>query len=424
MQRLILLAILVMALLSACAQADQQITPIEPLITTSAQETTSVGSSTISPIPSSTPEPTNTKEPTPATVVPSETPTAEPETTPFWVVYTGNDENIWLVDPTTGENRQITKDAVSLQSSMQSGELAVRYCCVSWSPDGQQLIFQRETSKPIQSGFETSFDLLLYEISSGKITILIENEQISGYAWRPGGITIAYGRSIPIEYFINRSPDTAQGIWAVNAETGETLELVKPERGFSLSNPQWSPDGRFLSFEEVQGMEGRGLFAYYDFKNQEYIAWDDIIGSYDWSPAGEQIAYDRLAYVPQGGERIWLRDRQEEEERAVSQQLDPGYAFSPKLSPDGDQLAYMAELKGPESQEVTIFVQKIPDGEPKNLGTFKQAGYLSWASDGTALLLTAGDYDKRQILMLNPITSESSVLAQGTQADWQPILAP
>ena len=423
MQRLIIFAILVIALLSACAQADQQITPMEPL-TTTIQEPGSGGNSTVSPTLSITPEPTNTNVPATPTVMPSETPTAEPETTSSWVVYTGVDDNIWLVDSATGENRQITKGAVSLDASLQSGEPLTRYCCASWSPDGQQLVFQQETGIPLQSGFDTSFDLLLYDIAAGKSTHLIEDELISGYAWRPGGITIAYGRSIPTEYFINRSPELAQGIWAVNAETGEKFELVKPERGLALSNPQWSPDGRFLSFEEVQNMEGRGQFAYYDLKNQEYVAWDDVIGSYDWSPAGGQIAYDRLPWIPLGGERIWLRDRQDGDESAVTQQLDPGYAFKPQFSPDGDWLAYTAELEGPESQQITIFVQKAPDGEPQNLGTFEQAGYLSWASDGTALLLTAGDYENRQILQLNPVTGESKVLAEGSQADWQPIPSP
>lgn len=424
MQRIILFAILVMALLSGCAQRDSQSTPLEPLTTSMIQETSGAGFSTAGPASSSTPEPTITKEPVPPTVVPAETPIATPETASAWVVYIGKDDNIWLVDSTSGENRQITKDAVTLQSSTQSGEPAVRYCCARWSPDGQQLIFQQETGKPVQSGFEFSFNLLLYEISSGKTTPLIENEQISGYSWRPGGSTVAYGKSIPIEYFINRSPDVAQGIWAVNAENGETFELVKPERGFSLSNPQWSPDGRFLSFEEVQGMEGRGLFAYYDMKKQEYIAWDYIIGSYDWSSAGEQIAYDRLAYVPQGGERIWLRGRQEGGEQAVSPQLNPGYAFNPFFAPGSDRLAYMAELEGPESQKITIFVQTLSNGEPQNLGTFEQAGDLSWAADGSALLLAAGDYDNRQVLLLNPATGESKVLAQGNQPDWQPILTP
>ena len=352
------------------------------------------------------------------------TPTLAPETeTPSSrVVYTGEDDNIWLLDASTGENSQVTTDAVSMGSAQQSGVPAIRYCCALWSSDGQRLAFQRETGIPIPSGFDVTFDLMVYDIPSGLLKPLVSDEQITGFAWQPGTALVTYGRSIPFEYFLNhdQAPALALGIWTVDAETGETSELVKPERGFSLGSPRWSQDGRFLSFEEVQGMEGRGLFAYYDFGNQQYISWDVIAGSYDWSPDGEQIAYDKIAYVPQGGERIWLQDRQKSGERAFSPQFDPGYSFSPHFSPDGKRLAYLTKLGGPENQAVTVFVQALPAGQVQELGTFVQAGYLSWSPDGSTLLLTAGDANNRQVMLVDPATKETQNLAPGSQAAWQP----
>jgi len=366
--------------------------------------------------------PTNRPQAETPTLTFTPTPTPEPENSSSWIVYTGKDDNIWLLDASTSENIQVTTDAVSMEAAQQSGATAIRYCCALWSSDGQRLAFQRETGVPVQSGFDVTFDLMVYDIPSGLLKPLVSNEQITGFAWQPGTSRVTYGKSIPFEYFMNPDPSSglAQGIWTVDSETGETHELVKPERGYTLGSPRWSQDGRFLSFEEVQGMEGRGLFAYYDFGNQKYISWDDIVGSYNWSPDGEQIAYDKIGYVPQGGERIWLQDRQKGGERAFSPQLDPGYSFSPHFSPDGTRLAYLTKLNGPENEAVTVFVQVLPNGEAQELGTFVQASYLSWSPDGSTLLLTAGDYNNRQIMLLNPSTKETSTLAPGSQAVWQP----
>jgi hypothetical protein len=80
---------------------------------------------------------------------------------------------------------------------------------------------------------------------------------------------LAYIPELEGEYFTTRGdkPDStyAKGIIGFEVDSGETVELVKPERGYALYGPVWSPDGRFLSFNELLYMEGRGPFAYYDF---------------------------------------------------------------------------------------------------------------------------------------------------------------
>ena len=90
--------------------------------------------------------------------------------------------------------------------------------------------------------------------------------------WKPQTHIIAYGEMTDPNYFTGRGKvdaSLAKGILGLDVDSGETLELVKPQ-GFSLVNPKWSADGRFLSFDEVYLMEGRGNFAYYDFEKGEY----------------------------------------------------------------------------------------------------------------------------------------------------------
>jgi Tol biopolymer transport system component len=110
----------------------------------------------------------------------------------------------------------------------------------------------------------------------------------------------------------------------VDLDTGATSELVRSERGYTLYTLLWSPDGLILGFDELFYFEGRGPFAYYDFTDGEYIAWEDPIGVYAWSPDGSQLAYDRLTYAPNGEERIFLKGLQSSEAQQFSPDLPSG----------------------------------------------------------------------------------------------------
>jgi Tol biopolymer transport system component len=139
---------------------------------------------------------------------------------------------------------------------------------------------------------------MVYDFATHQSSALVMDEQITGFDWRPGSNLIAYGLPIDQDYFMNQDASLATGINGVQADTGEITKLVEPEGGYPLVSPRWSPDGRFLAFEEVQYMEGRGLFTLYDFEDQEYQPWEQVIGNYSWSPDSQSLAFDRLAYIP------------------------------------------------------------------------------------------------------------------------------
>lgn len=357
---------------------------------------------------------TQTQEPSP----PTETPT--PQEVPGWLAYIGNDGNIWMVERVSGEKQQVTDDAVPFLPGEPPPEKEVSYCCTQWSSDSSLLAYRRDAGTAIESGYQYLIELWVYAPETQESHMLMQGENLPGFSWKPESHLITYALPIPTEYFLNRSSGLATGIWLVDADAGDTSQLVSPERDFSLANPIWSPDGRFLSFEEVLAMEGRGNFAYYDFANQEYISWEEAIGQYDWSPDGETIAYDRLNYTPVGDERIWLRDRQNVNERQISPDSQPGYAFRPKFSPKGDQLAYLAKLNGPETDPVTLFVVDLPDGEPGDLGTFDQVYQISWSPDGAFLALSTGPYESAQVVEVTVADGTRRVLAEGREPVWRP----
>ena len=379
-----------------------------------------VPSDTSPPEDTSTPtgEPSPTLEPPTPTAEPSSTPTTESQVEDAWLAFTSPDNNLWIMNLSNGESLALTEDAVPFQPNTE--QETISYCCAQWSSDGSLLTYRREVGTPATGGFEFSYSLWVYDRATGESRTVLEDQLVMGYAWKPGEHLIAYGLPIETEYFMGNRPELANGIWAVDVDSGKTSELVPPQRDITLVWPVWSPDGRFLSFDEILHMEGRGQFAYFDFEAQEYIAWDEVIGGYDWSPDGEIIAYDTLAYVAGGSERIWLRDRKGERTQPFSPVLDPGYASNPAFSPQGERIAYKAGMGGPETPQYTLMVQDIGSDEPRELGNFEQVSELFWSADGTRLIFTAGPYENREIVEVLIDDRSVTTLIEGSKPALQP----
>lgn len=374
------------------------------------------------------PTPFTTEQPTPPEAQPSPmpgtlepTPTNEPEETAGLLAYIGTDENVWLVNPSNGEQQQLTHDGATFQPGAERETTS--YSVPQWSSDGRLLAFRKEVGTPTSQGYDFTFDLWVYDAASAQLQVVLAGQQVIGYAWQPGTWRIAYALPIDNQYFGRSGPATeyAQGIWVVDVETGNSAELVEPERGYTLVNPVWSPDGRLLSFEEVLYMEGRGKFAYYDMEAQQYVAWDEVLGFYSWSPDGEQITFDQLAYVPSGTERIFLRERQSQNEQVISPQLGAGgYAFMPVFSPQGDRIAYLADRDGMEGGRSTLMVSSLQSGETLQLGEFEGLWNLAWSPDGSRVAITTGPYESRRVVEVSLADGSARALGEGSQAAWQP----
>ncbi|MCJ7702822.1 MAG: hypothetical protein MUO62_14660, partial [Anaerolineales bacterium] len=270
---------------------------------------------------------------------------------------------------------------------------------------------------PSASGYDYTYGVRVVNLITGEQRQIMDG-RAAGLAWKPGTHILAYGTGMDIDYFISRGDpdlDLATGISAIDLDSGETLELVAPERRYALSSPNWSPDGRFLAFSEVDNMEGGGLFAYYDLESQEYVAWDEAVGRTSWSPDGSLLTYARQIYVATGEERLYLRPRQGGEQLLGPDYEGLAYATQPVFSPAGDQIAYRAFLEGPMTDFATIMVLDLAGGEPKSLGQFEDVWELAWVPDGSHIVFSFGPYKSRQIVALNISDGSQTVLAAGSQ---------
>jgi len=329
------------------------------------------------------------------------------------MAYLGPDGNVWLLEAGSETPRQVTFDA----NPIGGDSAAVEYIFPLLSSDGTLLAYRLDVGTPNASGYDFTSGTWVVNLTTGEKRQIMDGHPV-GLAWKPGTHLLAYGTAVDMNYFITRGePDSvlATGIRAIDLDSGETLELVAPERGYALYGPNWSPDGRFLAFEEVVNMEGSGLFAYYDLEGQEYVAWDEPVGRVSWSPDGNLLTYARHTYAANGEERLYMRPRQGSEQLLGPDYDGPAYATHPVFSPAGNQIAYLAYLEGPETQIAAIMVLDLAGGEPKSLGQFEGVWELAWVPDGSHVVFSSGPWESRQIIALNLADGSQTVLAAGSQ---------
>jgi hypothetical protein len=335
------------------------------------------------------------------------------------IAYIGMDGNLWVIEGGSAP-RQITQDGTPPETNSAQPAPIVSYDFPKISSDGRYVAVRRDAGTPVESGMQYEFGLWVHDLAGGEAR-LVYDQNPAGFDWKPGSHLLAYGMGVEEGYFMNRGgqpdPSLATGIGSIDIDTGATGELVKSERGLALYMPLWSPDGRYLSFDELLYYEGRGPFAYYDFETQQYTSWEEPIGTYDWSPDSSRIAYDRLTYATTGEERIFVRPLQAGEEQQISPDLPGGYAFYPVFSPHGDRIAYLATQNGPETSTFNLQIQDLASGETRELGLFESVWDLEWTPDGEHLIFSAGPYESRQVLQVSAADGTVTVLAQGRTSD-------
>jgi hypothetical protein len=342
--------------------------------------------------------------------------TAEPITGgPLRMAYIGTDGNVILVDSPENLPLALTTDATPLTSP---DPLSISYNEPILSSDGRFLAYRRGESFQQGDGTSMGFSLVIVDLTTFETKQIYEKSP-AGFSWQPGTHALAYAQELDPNYFTNRADppnaDLANYIVSYDADTGESSQLVSPEHGYGMVSPVWSQDGRFLSFDEVLYMEGRGPFAYYDFITHEYVPLEQPLGIYSWSPDGEYLAYDNLTYTSQGSERIFIRARQGGSASEFSPKLDSGYAIMPAFSPQGDRIAYLLQKNGPDSQRFTLVVQPYPQGEPQELGEFDSVYMLNWSPDGSRIIFGTGVWGDQRIFSVDAESGASQELGKGMQ---------
>ena len=289
----------------------------------------------------------------------------------FTIRETNWDENayeteIWIGDAATGQSRQVTN---AKASSMQP----------AWSPDGSTLAFVSDRDGKRQ----------LYRISvgGGEAEQLTSGaEGVNNFAWSPSGKEIAYTMQDPISDAIK---DREKRFGDIRIE---------------------DRDQRYTHLH---------LLDVASKSTKQLTKGDFVVGSFDWSPDGRQIAFDHRAtsdpadsgsadisvVVPATGVVVV----------AVSQE---GPDSNPRWSPDGTQLAFVTSMARPffffENSVIATVSPGVASVKPLTLAFDEDPNLVDWTPAG--IVFSSSQRTWSYLFTLNPATS--AVTRQAARDAW------
>lgn len=265
---------------------------------------------------------------------------------------------------------------------------------LSWSPDGQKILFGANPSDPVMN-----WDIYAMQ-SDGTSVINLTNNPASdgGAVWSPDGSKIAFesDRDGNNEIYVMNSdgstqrnltndpgsdeeptwsPDGAQiafvsirsgepGLYVMQADGSNQVRLTDatPAR-----RPAWSPDGQSIAYAFDSNLYVLNLNTLTSIKLTDHASgFLSVIGNLEWSPDGAQLAYSHcICVLPSSTPNIYLilADGSEDTPRMIGQ---GGY---PTWSPDGGYLAYNTRSYAIVGLTAQIYVRVVRTGENLQLTT-------------------------------------------------------
>lgn len=294
-----------------------------------------------------------------------------------------------LVDPRgTG-----TRDVLSMQGTATSAYPA-------WSPDGARIAFQSNRSG--------DFEIWVVNVDGSNLTRLTNSDGLDLHpSWSPDGRRIVFASARNGNMF--SSAGTLQ-LYAMDADGGNVVRLTSNAR--SDYAPEWSPDGRritFLSDREgppevyIMNADGSGqasLTAHLPKARRER-------GNPHWNHDGQRILFDSDLGTDRSYHIVSMRADGTDFRQVTRTDVD---VFFPATSRDGRWLAYGQLVDG----DWEIMVANADGTNAVNASRSPGPDFWqSWSPDGSQLAFASRRGGHFELYVMNRDGSSVRLIAIG-----------